>query len=90
VILAVAMLYTSPLADAEVVAARPAKVAKAGAPQAELEATIRTTFVDTSPTPASCKEQVSVSVQLTALVNGPEIWKLPTSKLKLPLLLQQR
>jgi hypothetical protein len=46
-----------------------------------LDATIRTTFVDANPTPASCNEHASDNVHDVAPVNGPEIWNTPTRKL---------
>jgi hypothetical protein len=50
---------------------------------------MRTTFVLASPIPESCREQVSVSVQVVKLVNGPEIWKAPSAKLALESKAQQ-
>ena len=54
----------------EVVAVSPMKVLTAAAevPQTSIEGKILTTFELASPTPASCKAQASVSVQLVASV----------------------
>jgi hypothetical protein len=54
--------------------------AAAEVPQTSIEGKILTTFELASPTPASCKAQASVSVQLVASVRGPDIWKEPTRK----------
>jgi hypothetical protein len=58
-------------------------------PHASLDATIRTAFVDAKPTPESCNAQLDVSVHDVACVSGPESWKEPTRKVKLPDAFQQ-
>jgi hypothetical protein len=88
---------------AEVVAERPAKViaVATAVPQALEESPVmdhcialpmmRTAFVDARPTPRSCRVQASVSVQpRSPRVNGPEIWKAPTSKVGFSAKAQQR
>jgi hypothetical protein len=72
-------------ADTDVVAASPTNVPTPVEllPHASIDAKIRTTFVDASPTPASCSEQASDSVHAVAPTSGPETWKIPTRKLGL-------
>jgi hypothetical protein len=88
-----ATAYTSngALGETVVVASSPANVPTAVTlePQLAADATIRTAFVDASPTPLSCNVHATVSVQLVAVAWTPESWKAPTRKLYVVLCDQQ-